>query len=160
MLAARSIALPTPTSGTASTPVMSVSPTVGSAPLTVTFSNLAVSAKEEDLDFGDGSQTVSNGFNGCWPVNGVVPQPCQVPIPGVVTHTYTTPGWMNHNQDMTYIGNSYSRQNTRSLADVSKNTMGGLHIFFGYAVPLSADKFGVKETFGLVISEYGGCTTS
>lgn len=92
LLAARSVTLPTPSSGTASTPDMTVSPTVGNAPLTVTFSNLAVSPAEENLDFGDGSQGVGNGFNGCWPVNGIVPQPCVAIVPGLVTHTYMTPG--------------------------------------------------------------------
>ncbi|HUO56090.1 MAG TPA: PKD domain-containing protein [Candidatus Paceibacterota bacterium] len=37
--------------------------------------------------------------------------------------------WMDHNEDR------------RFDADVSKNTMGGLHIFFDYAVPLSATNY-------------------
>jgi len=57
---------------------LTVSSNYGAAPLTVTFSNLPVTAAEENLNFGDG-QSTSNGATGYWPSGGVV-------------HTYTTPG--------------------------------------------------------------------
>ena len=77
---------------TSASATFSASPTSGRAPLTVTFSNLPVTAAEVDLDFGDGTPQASDGFNGCWPVNGSVPNPCTDPQPGTVTHTYTKPG--------------------------------------------------------------------
>lgn len=57
---------------------LSATPTSGSAPLTVTFSNLPITAAEENLNFGDGKAT-SNGATGNWPSGGIV-------------HTYTNPG--------------------------------------------------------------------
>lgn len=60
--------------------IMSVAPTSGAAPLTVTFSGLTAGASDEVLDFGDNTIGVSTGPTGEWP-NG-----------GVVTHTYNAPG--------------------------------------------------------------------
>jgi hypothetical protein len=60
---------------------MTVTPTSGTTPLKVTFSNFAPGcANETDIYFGDTPNAMaSNGFNGSWPTGGVV-------------HTYTSPG--------------------------------------------------------------------